>query len=679
MWFKRHVMMMYFLLLALAVWVVATDRLIPDPFYEVRIAPTGMVVVRDPVTHAEGAVCAVSVAGRERITQVVCGFSDHDPTVNSGAARALLSDVDCEPDLHRFLSYCNFADTSIGAMDCPGDKVVYASCVRGRSLESYLEPSKVDAVLVFPSSLALSRVQSSLADLMEISERRIDMQLLPSCELFCLASVIFRSLSMDEALLIRLGDGSGDADVTTTATPATTTATPATTTTTEVPTTSGVTTTNFPPTSTITLTNSPVSTSTPLSPLTAAPVATTMAPRRTNDDLPAEALVHLLDGLSVSRLLSVGIFELRTGSTAECSVRNESEATTNLTFTQLDLNAIGPVKKVGAWVNGVLGTVCGSWTDDDAAVICSESSSGKRGFIVHHVCDNSSNQWPILVYKNSSGIHFSNCTNKQNNCSHIDDVGVLCSKRPDLNDTRFLRFTTPTLENSTHFSERLAEVIPSSHKRVQFSASAFWFTQRCSNRLPSRQELQALLLSLNANGLGRLGLNQLSFEVLSVNDTCDQSSSHTQTPTLSRVCVQIFIYVDPANVTTPGAVFDILQSKNLSVASVVEIRSAVFLACVSSIASAIHIETLITSGLVRGLLSASLEDVDGVVRTESNSLSLTVAVAVSCVCACVVVAICVLCVMRRRGGKNTAPSSDYAMNTLFLPLNLDDVEEWKPE
>ncbi|CUE69915.1 Hypothetical protein, putative, partial [Bodo saltans] len=339
----------------------------------------------------------------------------------------------------------------------------------------------------------------------------------------------------------------------------------------------------FPDTTSPSTTTSPTSQHTTLVPTTttSSPPPSTSPPHQTNDALYADALLQLLAVLPQSVLLNFGIFELRFGdgvsrcdqddrmlaagnSTLQCL---EGPAAVNATYppwfaTKLSIAAGGG----GGGGSGVLGTVCGDgWSDDHATLACKSvvlppdsSIQYPRGFIIRMFDDSRENQWPILAFSTqttnrTSIVQLSGCLSKQNNCTHSDDSGVLCSQSPYRNHLDSLRFFMAVEADAPPIMTSLPLLIPSALGRINattipttnpntpfgplrflnatnITLMAMEFTSTCDDAAPSRSELEAMLLHVNLDGLNFLRIVDINIsEHTLAHPDCPKSSSMTRT------------------------------------------------------------------------------------------------------------------------------------------------------
>lgn len=387
--------------------------------------------------------------------------------------------------------------------------------------------------------------------------------------------------------------------------------------------------------------------------------------------------------------------------------------------------------------NNLTGTVCGSgWTDAHATAAClKKSPMYRRGFVILMFDDTSHNEWPILAElkddggedgnHNSShtttGIVFSTCESKRNNCTHANDVGALCSQgwgRPTDVETVRHRFTLvlrPGLEMA-EWAALLEHVIPSSAGRingtvVQTTAPpasssgnatagrtiSFTFTSQCDNsRLPTRGELEQMFFHLNGAGVEQMGVLEVHSSAEELDElavVCPFSSSTSISVSRSASTVAVFMRIHPlANITNITHTFQRLLAHPGPLPSV-RLSPTACVIYFSAASLALGAVELVEGGFVSEVFSASfLEPTDSSSSDHDRSDGPQVVVIIAALGGSfVLVAVVVLLVKHFCCGGNSKSSSsttagaaksltvlDAEMNTLFLPINLDDLEEWDP-
>lgn len=336
----------------------------------------------------------------------------------------------------------------------------------------------------------------------------------------------------------------------------------------------------------------------------------------------------MLASLSPQALLVVaGVFELRDTCCAALL-----DADNGTTITQLELVNSSHVANAFLLTKvALLGvantTVCGQWTDDDVRFACQQAGFD-NGFVVRSFLGDEGSGWPIAAEKlPNNSVVASSCTAKRNNCTHLDDVGALCtpvdvaasielgnvsSSGPSVvNASHFTAVTNLTLEELRRV---LAQFVPSSVGRVRavdvgVANVTFAVTTRCpadNRRLPPRSALEAMLLRINPFVLAEEGVAELV-----VSGSSSASECHTSTRSRS---------ISPAQYDTGDAAPSGTSALSPAAIAVVAV---------------------------------------------------VVAVAIGAVLVCVVA-------VRRCGSGSASAVEKFAqdgrMNTLFVPLNLDDLE-----
>lgn len=223
---------------------------------------------------------------------------------------------------------------------------------------------------------------------------------------------------------------------------------------------------------------------------------------------------------------------------------------------------------------------------------------------------------------------------------------------------------------------------------------ALEFTAMCDVRQPTRLELEQLFVHVNTAGLDSLGVvdvvatpKSLSAPDCPISTTRSASASHT------RTTIAVFFKIaSNANVTNITQALSQLLNVTGDLQSAT-LSPVLFVVYFPSAALAISAIELAASGVLPGVLAASFFESDSGSSDhsdapDSSSDSPVVIAVVVVVVVVLAVAVALLIVRRRRShasegrrssaGEKGLSGVDGDMNTLFLPINLEDLEEWQP-
>jgi hypothetical protein len=460
--------------------------------------------------------------------------------------------------------------------------------------------------------------------------------------------------------------------------------------------------------------------------------ATTSAPRQANDDVPSDVLFQLLTVTPVTTLADLGVFELRFGDgESQCNQHNATLLVAANTVVQCLEGPSQTVSTPSTWFStklsvvdnttGLIGTVCGDgWSDDNATAACKTLSAVPRdvyarGYVVRHFDDSRQNQWPILAaYSQGQSVAvLSGCLSKRNNCTHSGDVGVVCSQSQYSNHLETLRFFIAMEIGVPSLRDSLPLLVPSSKSRMNITTipigdehtpfgSRFVnasnvtlfvmeFTAMCGDVQPARSELEQMFLLINSVGLDILGIVDVNVTEHSL-AMPDCPISYSATTSASHTVTTIVVYLrvmDAMNITNvTGTLQRLLGIANEL--SFVVVSPQVCAVYFPSAALALSAVELVSSGLIPGVLAASFLQADAEVNSDNgpssgSSSTTTIAVVVAVVLVIALVAVIVAVLKKRMSSASGSGASkgsltvlDGEMNTLFLPINLDDLEEWQP-
>lgn len=452
--------------------------------------------------------------------------------------------------------------------------------------------------------------------------------------------------------------------------------------------------------------------------------------------MPSEILFQLLSVVSVASLTDAGIYELRVGTGESQCNRSDNRTliadnthircldTPNATDSALLPRWFASKLSVIENTTGLVGTVCGGgWSDSNATYACrvaAQPSLYPRGYVVRHFDDSRQNQWPILATlfsAQTTGPTLSGCFSKRNNCTHADDAGVVCSQSQYSNHYEYFRFYIAMEFGTQSLVASLpALLLPSSKTRINIttmptnsdvspfgnrfsnapnvSLFAMEFTAICDDIQPSRNELEQMFLLINSVGLDKLGIIEVNATQLLLT-VPDCPISYTKTMSASDTITTIAVYLRVREATNVTNVTETLQrllgiSYDLSVVVISPVLFAVYFPSAALALSAVEIAS---SGILPGVLAASFfqdgESSDAPAGSDSNNSNTTVIVIVVVVAAVVVAVVAGIILVKKRASSSSSGSAtttkggsafalDGEMNTLFLPINLDDLEEWQP-